>query len=139
MADAQTAKERAFEIANQSKVFMFGSVDEHGDPFIKAMLRVAHDGLHEFWFCSNTCSKRRTHILNHPSTCLYFHEGFEGVMLKGTAEISYDDTMRTKFWDDAMLYHYPQGPADPDYMLVKFTASEGNYYSAKHNENFPIA
>lgn len=131
-------KDRALEIVSSNNVGMFGTVDENGDPFIKAMLYVEHDGLRTFWFCSNTCSKRGKHITAHPNTCLYFYEGYDGVMLKGQAELSYDDDMRKKFWSDAMLYHYPEGPTDPDYMLIKFTASSGNFYSAKKNEDFEI-
>lgn len=131
-------KQRALEIANNNNVAMFGSVDSEGNPYIKAMLYVEHDGLKTFWFCSNTSSKRGVQITENPNTCLYFYEGFDGVMLKGIAEVSYDDEMRNRFWDDAMLYHYPQGPTDPDYMLVKFTATSGNFYSAKRNEDFEI-
>lgn len=132
------AKDRALEIVASNKVGMFGTVDENGNPYIKAMLYMQNDGLHEFWFCSNTSSKRAGHIANNPSTCLYFYAGYDGVMLRGSAEISYDDEMRKLFWDDAMLYHYPQGPEDPDYMLIKFTANSGNFYSEKKNEDFEI-
>lgn len=131
-------KERALEIANKGQVAMLGTVAENGAPYIKAMLYVKHDGLREFWFCSNTSSKRAQHIRQNPNTCLYFYEGFDGVMLTGTAELSYDDEMRKLFWDDAMYYHYPAGVQDPDYLLIKFTATSGNFYSAKQNVDFDV-
>lgn len=131
-------KNRALEIVNHNKVGMFGTVDKNEQPYIKAMLYIKNDGLRYFWFCSNTSSKRADQIAQNPSTCLYFYEGYEGVMLKGKAEISYDDEMRSQFWDDNMYYHYPQGPKDPDYMLIKFTAISGNFYSEKKNQDFEI-
>lgn len=135
---AVAAKKRALEIVSNNNVGMFGTVDKNGNPFIKAMLYVEHDGLRTFWFCSNTSSKRAKHIADHPDTCLYFYEGFDGVMLSGHAELSCDDDMRNKFWSEEMLYHYPEGPTDPDYLLIKFTAHKGNYYSAKKNVDFKI-
>ncbi|MCP1103189.1 general stress protein 26 [Aequitasia blattaphilus] len=69
------AMKRALEIANSNKVGMLGTVDENGNPYIKAMLYIKHDGLREFWFCSNTSSKRAKHITKNPNTCLYFYEG----------------------------------------------------------------
>ena len=133
-----SAEERALAIVNHNNLAMLGTVDEKGKPFIKAMLYVKNEGLKEFVFCSNTSSKRVRHIADNPSACLYIYEGYEGVMLTGNAEISYDDDKRQAFWDDNMYYHYPQGPKDPDYMLVKFTAAAGNYYSEKQNEDFVV-
>lgn len=133
-----SAEKTALEIVNRNKVGMLGSIDENGNPYIKAMLYIKNEGLRAFWFCSNTSSKRTGQIAKNPNTCLYFYEGYEGVMLKGKAEISYDDEMRKQFWDDNMYYHYSQGPQDPDYMLIKFTATSGNFYSEKKNEDFEI-
>lgn len=135
---SSSTKEKVLKIISSNNVGMFGTVDEKGDPFIKAMLYIERDDIRTFWFCSNTSSKRAQHIINHPNTCLYFYEGFDGVMLEGKAELSFDDEMRMKFWSDEMLYHYPQGPSDPDYLLIKFTAHSGNYYSAKVNEDFIV-
>lgn len=131
-------EDRVLEIINSNKIAMFGTIGENGSPYIKAMLLTKNDGLNLFWFCSNTCSKRRNHIMQNPNACLYFYEGFDGVMLTGKAEISYDNDMRLQFWNDDMYYHYPQGPKDPDYMLIKFIAVNGNFYSQKKNEDFEI-
>ena len=131
-------RDRILDIVNSSKVAMFGSVDGNSNPYIKAILYVKNDGFRSFWFCSNTSSKRKNHIIKNPNACLYFYEGYDGVMLSGKAEISYDNEMRMQFWNDNMYYHYPQGPKDPDYMLIKFTATKGNFYSEKRNEDFEI-
>ena len=133
-----SVEEKSLEIVKHNKVAMLGTVDDNGNPYIKAMLYIKHDGLRTFWFCSNTSSKRTGQIANNPNACLYFYEGYEGVMLKGKAEISYDDEMREQFWDDNMYYHYPQGAKDPDYMLIKFITISGNFYSEKKNVDFEV-
>jgi general stress protein 26 len=32
--------------------------------------------------------------------------------------------------------YYPQGPLDPDFVVVQFTAERGNYYEGLQNKDF---
>jgi len=133
------SKEKALKIVNKAKLAMMGTVDESGQPHIKAFIKTKNDGLKEFWFCSNTSSKRAKQIEANGKTCLYFTTNkWEGVMLTGFAELSYDDELRQSFWSDDMLIYYPQGALDPDFVLIKFTATTGNYYKNLVNEDFKI-
>jgi len=109
---------------------MLGNNDSQGNPQIKAMLKTKNETLNVFWFCSNTSSKRASQIKNDGNYCLYFFEGGEGVMLRGRAELSYDDNIRESFWEDGMERYYPLGYRDPDFVLIKFTATSGNYYKS---------
>ena len=119
-------------------IALFGNKDENGNPQIKAMIKTENDGIKTFWFCSNTSSRRVNQIKKDGNSCLYFLNGFEGVMLRGSAEISYDDEKRKSFWHDNMLIYYPEGYQDPDFALIKFTATSGNYYNNLQNEDFEI-
>lgn len=133
-----TITEKASSLANRSQIGLLGNKDQQANPQIKAMIKTKNEDLNVFWFCSNTSSKRAKEIKEDGNTCLYFYEGFEGLMLRGTAELSYDDEMRTSFWDDFMFKFYPLGPLDPDFVLIKFTAESGNYYNNLQNEDFEI-
>jgi general stress protein 26 len=119
---------------------MFGNKDESGNPQIKAFLKTKNEGLAVFWFCSNTSSKRALQIKNDGNSCLYFydHESWEGALLKGYAELSYDDETRISFWDDSMYQYYPLGAVDPDFVLIKFIAKSGNFYNNLKNWDFEI-
>ena len=132
------AHEKALALVNRCKIAMFGNVDSHGNPQIKALLKTKNEGLSTFWFCSNTSSKRVAQIQKDGNSCVYFFEGFEGVMLSGTAEVSYDDEIRKSFWEDGMEMHYPLGPLDPDFALIKFSAKNGNYYGGLPSEDFLV-
>ena len=135
-----TGKDKALKIVNKAEIVMLGTVDKAGQPQIKALIKTKNDGLKEFWFCSNTSSKRAQQMKENGKSCLYFTtKKWEGVMLNGFAELSYDDEVRKSFWDDSMLTYYPQGALDPDFVLIKFTATSGNYYKALVNEDFDVA
>jgi general stress protein 26 len=110
------------------------------------MVKMQNEGLHRFLFCSNT-SARRTEALRHDGrACLYAYEFADdanpmicrGVMLSGKAELSWDDDLRRSLWQDFMTMYYPQGPLDPDFVVVQFTAEHGNYYEGLQNKDFTI-
>ena len=141
------AKQQALALVERNPlVMMLGTVGTSGAPEIKAMVKTRNDGLHRFWFCSNT-SARRTEVLRRDGlACLYAYEFAadtspmvcRGVMLSGIAELSWDDDLRRSFWQDFMTMYYPKGPLDPDFVVVKFTAERGNYYEGLQNKDFSI-
>ena len=141
------AKQQALALVERNPLIMtLGTVGPDGAPEIKAMMKARNDGLRRFWFCSNT-SARRTDILRRDGrACLYAYEFVadsspvicRGVMLSGVAELSWDDDLRRSLWQDFMKMYYPQGPLDPDFVVVHFTAEQGNYYEGLHNKDFII-
>ena len=141
------AKQRALLLVERNPlVMMVGTVGQGGAPEIKAMVKIRNDGLRRFWFCGNT-SARRTEVLRHDSrACLYAYEYApdanpvvcRGVMLSGTAELSWDDDLRRSLWQDFMTMYYPTGPLDPEFVVVQFTITSGNYYEGLRNTDFPV-
>jgi len=145
--------EKSIALVNRSFTGVLGTVDGNGIPQLKAMIKTSAIGLKEFWFCTNTSSKRIVQIQKNPNASLYFcdEKTFEGLMLTGKAEVSYDDAKRQEFWNDGMKIYYPLGYTDPgcmassklvcdqpDYALIKLTASRGNYYHGLNNTDFDI-
>ncbi|MEN6312863.1 MAG: pyridoxamine 5'-phosphate oxidase family protein [Clostridiaceae bacterium] len=132
--------EKSSALVGRSFTGVLGTVDENGNPQVKAMIKTAANGLKEFWFCSNASSKRVAQIQKNPNASLYFYDEktFEGLMLTGKAEVSYDDEKRKELWNDEMKKYYPLGCTDPDFALIIFTASKGNYYHGLKNIDFDI-
>lgn len=132
--------EKASALVNRSFTGVLGTVDESGNPQLKAIIKTEANSLKEFWFCTNTSSKRAVQIQKNPNASLYFYDEktFEGLMLAGKAEISYDNEKRKEFWNDNMKIYYHLGCTDPDFALIKFTAFNGNYYHGLKNTDFDI-
>jgi len=132
--------EKSKDLVDRSFTGALGTINEEGFPQIKAMLKTQANGLKEFWFCSNTSSKRATQIRKNSNACLYFcdEKTYEGLMLSGQAELSYDDGKRNEFWKEDMRIYYPQGSSDPDFVLIHFTAVKGNYYHGLQNTDFTV-
>jgi len=132
------ANDKILSLINRCDIAMFGNNDEKGNPQIKAMCKTRQEGISKFWFCSNTSSKRAAQIKNDNRGCLYFYENFEGVLLRGTVEVSLDDDLRKSLWEDGMEMHYPLGALDPDFTVIIFTVESGNYYGGLPTVEFEI-
>lgn len=128
-------------IIEKQSVAFIASVDEDGFPNMKAMLAPRkREGIRTFYFTTNTSSRRVGQYRTDPKACIYFCDRrfFRGVMLKGTMEVLEDSESKEMIWLPGDTMYYPQGVADPDYCVLKFTAQSGRYYSNFKSEDFKI-
>ncbi len=129
-------------IAKQ-KVSLIGSIDDKNYPNIKAMLKPRKMvGLKEFYFSTNTSSMRAKQFKNNPNACIYFYHKslikYVGVMLKGKMEVLTDQKTKKMIWRKGDTVFYKKGVTDPDYCVLKFTATSGRYYCDLRTEDFDI-
>ncbi len=59
-------------------------------------------------------------------------------MLVGTMEILEDEATKRAMWSPGDKVYYPGGVTDPDYCILKFTATSGRYYCNLRTESFEI-
>ena len=146
MANGEVRQQALSVVERNPLVMMVGTVGQDGAPEIKAMVKARNEGLRLFWFCSNT-SARRTEVLRRDGrACLYAYEYApdanplvcRGLALSGTVELSWDDDLRRSLWQDFMTMYYPKGPLDPEFVVVQFAATSGNYYEGLRNTNFLV-
>ena len=125
-------KEIIAKMADTLPVAFISSVDEDGFPCSKAMLaRRVRQGIKVFYFTTNTFSLRVAHYKANPKACIYFCDTneFQGVMLRGTMEVLTDNKTKEMIWRDGDTEYYPGGVTDPNYCVLKFTATSGRFYS----------
>jgi len=127
-------------IEKQSTSFI-SSIDENGYPNTKAMLAPCkRDGIKFFYWHTNSPSMRIKQYRDNPKACIYFCDKrfFRGVMLKGTMEVLEDKKIKKEIWKDDYSMYYNGGVDGGDFIIIKFTAKEGRYYSNFHSEDFII-
>jgi general stress protein 26 len=100
------------------------------------------EGLKTFYFSTNTSSIRVEQYRKNPKACIYFYRKglikYQGVMLKGTMEVLETNEIKKELWRFGDKIFYPKGVIDPDYCILKFTATYGRYYCDLKTENFEI-
>lgn len=127
----------------KQRVSFIGSVDKNGYPNMKAMLKPRKiNGLKEFYFSTNTSSLRVKQFQNNPNASIYFyHKGlikYIGVMLLGKMEVLTDQETKDMIWKKGDTMFYKKGVTDPDYCVLKFTATSGRYYCDLKTESFEV-
>jgi general stress protein 26 len=128
-------------LIDHQKIAFIASIDENGIPNMKAMLSPRkREGLREFWFSTNTSSKRVSQYRENSNASIYFCDRrfFRGVMLKGKMEVLEDAEIKQEIWEFGDKMYYPKGVTDPDYCVLKFTAASGRYYTNFKSEDFDI-
>ncbi|MCL2073972.1 MAG: pyridoxamine 5'-phosphate oxidase family protein [Marinilabiliaceae bacterium] len=128
-------------LIDKQTVSFISSVDENGYPNTKAMLApVKREGIKTFYWHTNSPSMRIKQYLNNQKACIYFYEKrfFRGVMLKGTMEVIDDLNIKKDIWKDEFSMYYDGGVDGGDYIILKFTAENGRYYSNFKSENFEV-
>ena len=137
----RNAEQTIGTLIDKQNVAFIGSVDVDGFPNTKAMLPPRErEGIHRFYFTTNTSSMRVAQYRENPKACLYFCDKrfFRGVMLKGMMEVLEDAEFKERIWRDGDSMYYPLGVTDPDYCVLRFTAQSGRYYSNFSSEDFKI-
>jgi general stress protein 26 len=122
-------------------ISFISSVDKDGFPNTKAMLPpVIREGIRIFYWHTNTSSMRVGQYKNNPKACIYFCDKrfFREVMLRGTMEVLDDKKIKKQIWKNEFTMYYKGGINDPDFIIIKFTAESGRYYSNFSSENFKI-
>ena len=122
----------------KKKIAFVGSADQ-GKPSVKAMLVSRREGS-TFYFDSNNSSQSAARWKENPSACVYFYSGFlyRGVLLSGAMEIINDMEVKKRHWKRSMKAVYKGGVTDPDYCILKFTATAGRHYFMYRSEDFAM-
>ena len=128
-------------MADTLPITYISSVDEEGFPCTKAMLSPrVREGIKTFYFTTNTFSLRVAHYKVNPKASIYFCDakGFKGMMLRGTMEVLTDAKSKEMIWRNGDEQYYPGGVTDPNYCVLKFTATDGRFYSDFYPRSFVI-
>jgi general stress protein 26 len=134
-------QETICNLIDKQSVSFISSIDENGYPNTKAMLPpVKREGIKTFYWHTNSPSMRVKQYRNNPKACVYFCDKrfFRGVMLKGKMEVLDDKKIKKAIWKDEFEMYYKGGMNGGDFIVIKFTAESGRYYSNFKSEDFEI-
>ena len=126
----EEAKAAIKALRNQSDTAYLACIDADGYPVQRAMLVLEHGSVRTQYFSTNTSSGKVGYLRNNPKASVYYctPENYRGVLFTGEAEVCTDQESKDFLWREGFEKYYPKGVTDPDYCVLKFTASKGAYY-----------
>lgn len=128
-------------LIDKQNTSFISSIDENSFPNTKAMLAPCkRDGIKIFYWHTNSPSQKVKQYRNNEKACVYFCDKrfFRGVMLKGIMEVVDDIQIMKELWKDDYSIYYKDGMDGGDFIILKFTADCGRYYSNFHSEDFEV-
>ena len=126
--DGRTLTEKAAALLAQCENVTIASIDANGFPRPVQMSKIKAAGFHEVWMATSARSvKVEDFKHNNKAGLCYDHYG-DGVALRGTVEVITDDATRKEMWEDWFIHHFPGGPTDPDYVLLRFLGTEATFW-----------
>ena len=124
-------KELIAQMADKLPIAFISSVDQDGFPWTKAMLKPRkREGIKAFYFTTNTFSIRVAQYKANPKASIYFCDA--------KMEVLTDAASKEMIWRDGDTEYYPGGVTDPNYCVLKFTATDGRFYSDFYPRSFVI-
>lgn len=126
--DGRTLTKKAAALLAQCENVTIASIDANGFPRPVQMSKIKAAGFYEVWMATSARSvKVEDFKHNNKAGLCYDHYG-DGVALRGTVEVITDDATRKEMWEDWFIHHFPGGPTDPDYVLLRFLGTEATFW-----------
>lgn len=106
----------------------FASVNSDGYPRPVPMSIMKTVGCNEIWLSTGDYSEKTKEFRANPKAGLCYTHNGDSVVMRGEVEIVKDDELRKEMWVDWMIDHFPGGPTDPGYVLLRFVGKDATLW-----------
>ena len=124
----KTMKEKGTELLQRCEVVTLASVNKEGYPRPVPMSKILAEGISTIWMSTGADSLKTIDFLSNPKAGLCFQDKGDSVALTGKVEVVTDEKMKQELWQDWFIDHFPGGPTDPGYVLLKFESNHATYW-----------
>ena len=131
-------KSDVIAFVSHCKTAFLGSINEQGQPVIRAMLAPRKIEEDSIYLSTNTSSNKVRQLAANPNASVYFYKRglftYRGVCLVGEMQICTDQPTKEAIWRPGDKMFYKQGVTDPDYCVLKLRIRHAECYCDLHTE-----
>lgn len=120
--------QKAEEVLSRCGDVTVASVNAQGFPRPVPMAIMKTVGCSEIWMSTGADSLKTIEFKANPKAGLCYSCNGDSVAMRGMVEVVTDDALRKEMWKDWMIYHFTQGPTDPNYVLLRFTGMDATIW-----------
>lgn len=124
----ETLKEKATELLQRCETVVLASINKEGYPRPVPMSKITTEDFSTVWMSTGADSLKTTDFRLNPKAGLCFQDKGDSVALTGEVEVVTDPKMKSELWQDWFIAHFPGGPTDPNYILLKFKANRATFW-----------
>lgn len=118
----------AREVLDRCEEVTIASINEDGYPRPVPVSIMKTEDWNKIWMSTGASSIKTLEFMANPKAGLSYSSNGDSVVMRGFVEIVTDDSLRKEMWKDWMINHFPGGPTDPDYVLLKFTGIDATLW-----------
>lgn len=126
--DERSLVEKATALLAQCEEVVLATIDAEGFPRPVAMSKGATKGCNEIWMATDAASRKVADLKHTPRAGICYSSYGDSAALRGTVEIVTDDATRRAMWQPWYIRHFPGGPTDPAYVLLRFVGTEATFW-----------
>ena len=124
----KTIQEEAICLLQRCEAVVLTSVNEQGYPRPVPMSKIQTEGFSTVWMATGSDSLKTKDFSANSKAGLCFFQGDDSVALTGNVEVVTDQSLKEKYWQEWFIHHFPLGPTDPTYVLLKFKAEHATLW-----------
>ena len=124
----QSLEQRIAQMLERCEDLILASTDGEGFPRPVPMCKIHSAGINEIWVSTGANSVKVAQFRKNPKAGLCYFEKGRSMVMTGHVEIICDDEKRKELWEEWMYLHYPQGPTDPNFVLLCFIDSSATIW-----------
>ena len=120
-------EQKAIELLQKTFVISMSSITEAGYPRVCALVKLKSADF-TIWVSTAATSQKVKHYQKNPKAGVMFYNENDSVTLNGVIDIIEDEDIKKELWGDWMQKQFPGGVNDPNYCVLRFTATEATIY-----------
>lgn len=127
----EEARTKVWDLIKDIKIAQFVTQDDMNRLHSRPMSAVGREG-NVLWFMTKDDSGKVVEIGKHPQVLLTYSEPDKQnyVSIRGTAFILHDRPKIEELWTEFARVWFPQGPQDPDIVLIRVEAEAAEYWDS---------
>ncbi len=102
-------------------------IDQDGYPTASTISASKSEGINRITFCTGMGSTKTNRIDQHKQASVCFNSPEYNITLVGDIEVVTDPEVKKEMWYEGLENHF-NGPADPNYCVLRFTTKRYNLF-----------
>ena len=130
MSDDKQGAAKLADLAKDIKVAMFTTTDEEGHYVSRPMAAQHVEEDADLWFFAERSSSVVAHIAARPHVGITLSSNDTWISIDGDAHVVDDSAKAKELWNAFVEAWLPQGPEDPNVVLIKVDAHTAEYWDS---------